>query len=468
MCDIIEPVDIKVKSTGFIISGKEEEKMFSNRDLIKIIIPVLIEVTLTRVIGIVDSAMVAHAGEAAVSGVSLVDSVNLLFMYTFTALASGGAVVISQTIGAKKSQLACEGAKQLFWLVTAVGFVLSVVLLVFHKDVLRMIFGSVEKSVMDSACDYFFYTLIGFTFLSISSACSAIFRAMGDTKRGMKVSLITNIINVCGNAILIFGFKLGAAGAAISTSVSYVVGACIMFVAVSKRTNEVYIDKVYSYKPDWRLVRRICAIGIPNGLENCMFQFGKVITQSLVSGLGTVSIAANAVANTLTSLQYIPGNTTNVSTVPVVGRCVGAGENEQAKKNAFKLVAITYIMLWVIALVMVIFSNQLIGMFNISDSASRIAKYLLILHSILACIMWPICFVMPTSFRAAGDVRFSLILSVIVMWICRVGASIVFVKYMGLGVEGVWYAMFFDWIVRLPFLVVRYIRGTWLTKYKAV
>ncbi len=442
--------------------------MFSNRDLIKLIIPLVIEYTLARIIGIVDSAMVAYAGETAVSGVSLVDSVNLLFLYCFTTLAAGGAVVVSQTIGAGKQELACESAKQLFWVVTSVGFIISVVSIAFHKEIIGLVFGEVEDDVMKSACDYFFYTLLGFTFLAIYHACASTFKAMGNTKICMVVSMIMNITNVSGNAIMIFGFNLGAKGAAIATALSYVVGGCIMFAFIRQKSNPIYIENVFKYKPDGKLIKRICAIGIPNGLENGMFQFGKVITQSLVSALGTVSIAANAVANSLTSLQYIPGNAINSAMIPVVGRCVGAGEKEQAKIYSRKLMIIAYAMLIVIAGLMIIFSHQFVGMYNISESAVRMARYLLILHSILASLIWPTCFILPTAFRAAGDVRFSMILSITVMWICRIGASIVFVKYLGFGVEGVWYAMFFDWIVRLPFLFVRYVRGTWLTKYKAI
>jgi len=442
--------------------------MFTNRDLRKLIIPLIIEFTLSRTITIVDSAMVSYAGESAVAGVSLVDTLNVLFLYLCTALSSGGAVVTSQSLGAGKIELAREAAKQLLGVVMIVSVILSALMLIFRSQILNSIFGGAEADVMQSAMDYFFYTSVGYSFLATYSACSSIFRAMGNTRMSMVVSVIMNLMNVCGNAIMIFGFKLGAAGAAISTMISHIVGAGIMIIMIHNRKYQLHIDNILRYKPDFKIIGRICAIGIPNGLESGMFQLGKVITQSLVSSLGTVAIAANAVANALTSFQYIPGNAINGVAIPVVGRCVGARDNEGATKYSRKLLGIAYALLIAISIVMVIFSKPLVGMYGVSADSAELARYLLVAHSITASLIWPICFILPTMFRAAGDVRYTMIMSVTVMWVCRIGLSIIFVRSFGMGAEGVWYAMFCDWIVRLPFLLVRYLRGIWLTKYKAV
>jgi len=442
--------------------------MFTNRDLRKIIIPLVIEFSLARTISIIDSAMVSYAGDAAVSGVSLIDTLNLLFVYMFTSLSSGGAVIVSQSLGAEKKDVAREAAKQLLVVAVGVAVLITVLLLVFRDNVLNTIFGGVEPDVMKSASDYLFYTAIGYSFLAAYNACSAIFRSMGNTRISMFVSVFMNVLNMCGNAILIFGFKLGAAGAAISTMISHIVGAGIMLVCIHMRKHPLYIDNILNYKPDFKLIKRICGIAIPNGLENGMFQLGKVITQSLISGLGTVAIAANAVANALTSFQYIPGNAINGAMIPVVGRCVGAGDNEAAVKNSRKLLGIAYGMLFVIVVFMIVFSKQFVGIYGVTSDSAELARYLLIAHSIFAMLIWPVCFILPNTFRAAGDVRYMMVISVAVMWICRIGFSVLFVKYFDMGAEGVWYAMFCDWIVRMPFILVRYLRGTWLTKYKAI
>lgn len=441
--------------------------LFTNNDLKKIIVPLLIEQFLAVTIGMLDSMMVSSAGEAAVSGVSLVDSVNLLISYIVTALASGGAVTISQFIGAKNDKYANKAAKQLMWVVLILSAFIMSMMLIFRNGVLSLVFGSIEADVMANAQIYSLFTVISYPFLALYNSGAAIFRAMGNSKISMKVSLAMNVINLFGNALLIFGFHLGAAGAAIATLFSRVVGACIMSIRVCNKNLPVHVEKPFSYKPDFNLIKRICAIGIPNGAENGMFQFGKVITQSLISSFGTIHIAANAAAGGITSLQYTPGGAIGVAMIIVIGRCIGAGEREQAKIYARKLLKLAYILMASLAIIMAIFSKQLVGLYNLSPESSRIACQLVILHCLGISLVHPTAFCLTNSFRAANDVRYTLTLSIMSMWIFRVGFSYILGKYMGLGVIGVWFAMQIDWIFRAICYGVRFVRGTWLTKYKA-
>ena len=277
--------------------------MFSNRDLRKIIIPLVIEQFLAVTIGMLDTVMVARAGEAAVSGVSLVDSVNLLMVYIFSALAGGGAVTISQIMGAGKKEYANTAAKQLVWVIFLVSTIVMTIVLAFRNGLLSLIFGSITQEVMENAKIYFLFTAMSYPFLAIYNAGASIFRAMGNSKISMKVSLTMNLINLCGNALLIFVFHMGAAGAAIATLFSRIVGAFTMMVIGHDKKLPVHIEKLFHYKPDFSLIKRICAIGIPNGAENSMFQFGKVITQSLISSFGTMQIAATAAASGPSSMQ---------------------------------------------------------------------------------------------------------------------------------------------------------------------
>lgn len=441
--------------------------LFSKRDLTRLIIPLLIEQTLAITIGMLDTVMVASAGEAAVSGVSLVDSVNLLFLYFLGSLATGGAIVISQFLGAKDIENARGAAKQLLFVPTVFALILSLVMAFFRRGVLSLVFGSVSPEIMNSAEEYFLYTALSFPFIAIYNAGAAIYRAMGNSKVSMYASIIMNVINVVGNAILIFGFGMGAAGAAIATLFSRIVGAFLMIYLVRDRSQTVHIEQLFRYRPDFKLIKRILGIGIPNGFEGSVFQLGKVITQSLVSTFGTVAIAANAAANTLSALLYIPGNAIGPTMTAVVGRCVGAEEMGQAKVYAKKLLGICYLLIIAMAAVLSIFSPQLVGMFNLSDEATRLAIYLFIFHNICVSIVWATAFALPNSFRAANDVRFTMILSIASMWIFRVGFSYLFGEFMGLGVAGVWYGMICDWTFRCIIFGIRFLRGTWLTKYKA-
>lgn len=440
--------------------------LFSKRDLAKIIIPLLIEQALAVTIGMIDSVMVSSAGETAVSGVSLVDSLNLLLIYVFSAVAGGGAVVISQLIGMKDLKSARESSKQLVWVVTFVSTVLAVIAVVFRTEILHLIFGQVEPAIMHSATVYFLFTALSYPFLGVYNACASVFRAKGDSKTAMLISVAMNLINVAGNALLIYVFQMGAAGAAIATLFSRVVGAIIMVVLVKKPKDGVYVEKLLRYKPNFRLIKRICGIGIPNGVENGMFQLGKVLTQSLVSGFGTVAIAANAVGNSLTALQYVPGTAIGLSMIIVVGRCVGAEEKEQAKKYAKKLLGITYLSIWIITLFLCIFSKPIVGLYNLSEESSVLAQNVIFFHSIFVCTIWPFAFTLTNTFRAASDIKYTMVWSAISMWVLRVGMSYVFGELLGLGVWGVWIAMCCcDWVFRATIFAIRFIRGTWLTKY---
>jgi putative MATE family efflux protein len=441
--------------------------LFTKKEITKIMVPLIIEQALAVTIGMVDSMMVASAGEAAVSGVSLVDTVNILLIYVFSALAGGGAVVISQYLGAKDYDKANSSSKQLVWTVFFASFFIMLISLIFRIQILGLIFGSIEPAVMKNAQIYFLFTAMSYPFLGVYNAGAAVFRAMGNSRISMIASTIMNLINVVGNAILIFGFHMGAAGAAIATLFSRIVGAILIMALVQQKKNLIYVDNVFRYKPDFDIIKRILRIGVPNSLENGMFHFGKLLTQSLIATFGTVQIAANAVGNTLASLQYIPGTAIGFTIVTVVGRCVGAGRKEEAKKYAARLVGVNYAILLGLSAVLCIFAKPLIGFYNLSPESTKIAYQLLLFHSVAVCSIWPVAFTLTNAFRAASDIKYPMILSAISMWVFRVGLSYVFSIYFGMGVFSVWFAMFCDWIFRTGVFAVRYVRGTWLTKYVA-
>ena len=432
----------------------------------RILIPIVIEQILAVSIGMADSMMVSSAGEAAISGVSLVDTVNLLLLFLFGALSSGGSVVISQTLGKGDIPLARNAAKQLVWVVLGVSSALAAGVLIFRRPLLSLVFGKVDADVMSNALVYFMFTALSYPFLGLYNSHAAIFRAMGNSKTPLAASVVMNISNLIGNAVLIFVFHMGAAGAAISTLVSRIIGSAMMMVLARNRNNPVYIDNLFKCKFEKAVVGRICAIGIPNGIENSMFQLGKVLTISLVSTFGTAQIAANAVGNSLVAFQYSAGSAAGIAMITVVGQCVGAGEKDQAKMYAGKLLKLAYSMMITVSLFTCIFIYPLTGLYDLSPEAQSTAVKLVIAHSITASIMHPMAFCVTNSFRAASDVRYPMIMSIVSMWVFRVGFSYVFGLYLHMGVIGVWCAMFCDWIFRASLYTVRFVRGTWLTKYK--
>ncbi|MBE6610083.1 MAG: MATE family efflux transporter [Ruminococcaceae bacterium] len=453
--------------------------LFSRKSLIKIIFPLIIQQLLAVTIGMADSMMVASAGEEAVSGVSLVTTLDILLICAFSALATGGAIVISQFIGKKDFDLARSSAKQLIYATTGVAVIIAASVLVFRVPLLNVLFGDVEDAVMSNAQSYFFFIALSFPFLGLFDAGAAIFRAMGNSMISMTSSILMNVINLIGNAILIYVFHLGAAGAAIATLISRIIGAVIITVLVHNKKNAVYVERIFHYRPNFKIIKSILRVGVPNGIENSMFQFGKLLTQSLISSMGTAAIAANAVAHTIATFQYMPGGAIGLATITIVGRCVGAQEKEQAKKYARLLLGITYACLWFIVILTFLLYRPVINIYNLSAEASAMAHDLIIYHAICAAVIWPIAFTLPNSFRAASDVKFTLIISAFSMWAFRVGTCYILalesinlfgitVPGFGLGVLGVWVAMTLDWLFRAILFAFRYLTGKWLTKYKPI
>lgn len=451
--------------------------LFSRKDLFKIIAPLMLQQVLTVSVGMIDSMMVSSAGEAAVSGVSLVTTLDLLLIYIFMSLATGGAVVVSQALGRGDAVYARNAAKQLVYAVTIVATFVTAVVVAFRIPMLDALFGDAEQIVMQSARDYFLYAALSFPFLALYDSIAALFRAMGNSMVSLKISIIINLINIAGNAVLIYGFHLGAAGAAIATLFARAVGALIMLILIHNKRLKVYVDKILRYRPDWRVIKSILRIGVPNGVENGMFQFGKLMTQSLISSLGTVSIAANAVASSMASLQYVPGNALNGAAVPIIGQCIGAGEKKQAKKYSVIILGIAYVALFAVVLFMSAFAGPIISLYGLAEESSSLARQLIIYHGICAVVIWPIAFCTPNIFRAASDVRFTLITSATSMWVFRVALGYVMALEtvsvfglfsfggLGLGVMGVWVAMTVDWVFRTVLYLVHYLRGKWLNKY---
>ena len=445
---------------------KEDDKMlFNRRDLKRILIPLFIEQILAVTIGMFDSMMVSSAGEAAVSGVSLVDTLNILLSNIFSALATGGAVVCSQFLGGRDVVTARKSAKQLLYSIFAVSFLIMCFAVFFRTSLLSLIFGKVEREVMSNAVIYFLFTALSYPFLALFNGGAALFRSIGNSKISMIVSVIMNVVNVVGNAILIFIFHLGAAGAAIATLISRILGAFIIIKLLHNKNNLIYVEKLFKFKPDFSIIKRILSIGIPSGLENGMFQFGKILTQSLISTLGTATIAANAVAATVANFQYAIGTAVSLSLITIVGRCIGAGEKKQAKYYTKKLMGIEYLFIISISVIIILLSEFIIGAYNLSEEASVIAFNLNIFHSIFVSTVWPISFTLPNTFRAASDVKYTMVISIFSMWIFRVAFSYILANGFNMGIYGVWTAMMLDWVFRGTLFVIHYVRGKWMTKY---
>ena len=453
------------------------ELLFSDKQIAKILIPLVFQNILTITIGMVDSIMVSSASEAAFAGVSLVSSLDTLLITLFSSVAGGGAVVLAQVMGRGERDLACDAAKQLLYATTAIATFIAAVVLVFRVPLLNLLLGETEQSVMKNALNYFTFIAISFPFMAVDSSLAATFRAHGNSMVALKVSLMTNAINIAGNAFFIYRLGMGAMGA---TLLSRMIGAVIMTLIAHDQSHFIYIEKIFHYRPDKTIIKAILGIGVPNGIENSLFHFGKLVTTSLISSLGTANIAANAAALSLVNLQYTAGGAVQNTMISVVGRCIGAEEKEQAKRYTRRLLGVGYLLVIVVSVSICLLSTPLLGLYHLSSEAFDTARSLLFYHSAVSVVIWAAAFCLPSAFRAANDVRFTMEVSIFSMWTFRVAIAHVLAKDVvsvfeiwsfpgaGLDIMGVWIAMTIDWMFRTILFVWRYLSGRWLTKYKAI
>lgn len=445
---------------------EKNELLFSNVDLKKLIIPLLFEQALAITVGMADTIMISSVGEAAISGVSLVDMLNMLIFGVLSALATGGAVVVSQNLGAKKIDEARKSAKQLLFVSLVLSLFIMIAILFWRKGILKLLFGSIEPEVMNAALIYLMISAISYSFLGIYNSCAAVFRTMGLASITFKVSIIGNVINVVGNAFCIFGLHMGVAGVAIPSLVSRVVMGIILFFMLRNSKYEVHFTKE-KFNIEFPIIKKILYIGIPSGIESGIFQLGRVLVVSIISGFGTVQIAANGVANSLDSIGCIAGQAMNLAMLTVIGRCVGAGDQRQIKYYMKKLLVITYMITAAINIPLLIGLNPVLSIYGLSIETTQLAWVLVMIHNGFAILLWPMSFVFPNMLRACNDVSYTMVASILSMFLFRIGFSYILGVRYGMGAVGVWIAMVIDWCCRILCFVVRYFSGSWKkTMYK--
>lgn len=449
--------------------GKTKEDtsgyFFSNADLKQLIIPLVIEQVLSITVGVADSMMVSSAGEAAVSAVSLVDTVFVLLINLFSALATGGAVICGQYIGKKKQEVACRAANQLV-LFTGVFSVLVMALLYLGRNfILHVVFGRIEPEVMANCTTYLLIVGASIPFIALYNAGAAIFRSMGDSRTAMYMALVMNAINLTGNSVLIFGLHMGVAGAAIPTLISRAVAAVVILRMLTNQKKLVHLPHPFSFRFDWPLLKKVLGIGIPNGLENSMFQLGKILVLSMASGFGTAAIAANAVSNNIAMFQILPGSAIGFAVLTVVSQCAGAGDFVQVRYYTKKLLKLTYGAKLLINILVLAALPVLIRMYSLSPEAARYTREIIWYHAFCVVTIWPLSFTLPNTLRASADVKFPMVLAIVSMWVFRIGFSWVLGVRLGMGIMGIWIAMTIDWLFRAICFTIRYLRGKWEKTY---
>ncbi|WP_286081210.1 MATE family efflux transporter [Parablautia intestinalis] len=435
--------------------------MFSNKDLKNLIIPLFLEQLLTILVGLADTFVISFVSEAAVSGVSLVNSFNTIFIFLFTALASGGAVIVSQYIGSKKMEEAGEAASQLLMISTVFSVSIVILLLLLGRPVLGLIFGRVEEDVMEACVTYLRISAYSYPALAVYNAGAALYRSIGKTSVTMYIAVVSNVINIVGNLIGVFVLHAGVAGVAYPSLIARTFSAAAVTVLCFRKRNGVYYEEQWICRWNAGLLRRILGIAVPNGVEQGIFQFVKVALSSIVALFGTYQIAANGIAQSIWSLAALVCVTMGPVFITVIGQCMGAGDTGEAEYYFHKLLKVTLLFSVIWNTVVFALTPVIMPFFDVAPETRSLTIWLVLIHNVFNCIAFPFADPLGKGLRAAGDIKFTAIWSVVTTIGVRLLASVLFAIVFDMGVIGIALSMSFDWCVRAVVFYIRFKKGKW-------
>ena len=441
----------------------ESRKLFDNRALAALIIPIVIEQFLNLLVGVADTFMVSSAGESAVSGVALVNQLNNVFVLVFSAIAAGGSAVISQYIGAKQKEHGCLAASQLLTSGTLIAVVLTGLIILFGSPLLNLLFGNVDSEVFDNALRYLHISAYSYVFLAIYNAGAGVYRSMGNTRTLMFVSMGMNVINVAGNAIGIYVLNAGVAGVAWPSFISRFFGAAFMVILAANPKSFISYRPKYVFRFNRGMIKRIFRIAAPNSIENGLFQITKVAIISIVALYGTAQIAANGVAQSIWAVSAMFNLAMGPAFITVIGRYMGKGDTEGADYYMKKLLRITVVFATAWNIFFFLVSIPLLQLYSLSPEATYYAFWLILIHNALNGLICPFSYALSSGLRAAGDARFTMFSAIISSVIVRSVFSVLFSLILHFGVLGIAAAMVLDWITKAALVWTRYKRGKWKT-----
>ena len=445
----------------------EQKHLFSNKMLKSILIPVILEQLLNSFMGTADTMMVSNVGSAAISAVSLVDSINVLLIQAFSALAAGGTIICAQYMGQRNYKEANKSARQVLFIILAISAAVTFLCLLFKDPLLHFIFGKVDADVMENSSVYFLFSAVSYPFIALYDSGASIFRAQENTKGPLIISLISNVMNIGGNAILIWGFHMGVAGAAIATLVSRIFCAVLVLWQLRKDRQPIVVRDYLKIRPDGKLIGRILGLGIPSGVENSMFQLGKLAIQSTVSTLGTTAIAAQAMTNNLEMLNGTAAMGVGIGLMTIVGECIGAGREDEAVYYVKKLCGVAEMIIIGSCLLVFALTKPITLLGGMEAESAKMCFQMMVWITVVKPLVWVASFIPAYGMRAAGDVKFSMITSCVSMWVFRFCLCVFLIRVMGMGPLAVWWGMFTDWTIRGIIFIWRFHSRKWL-KHKVV
>ncbi len=439
----------------------KKETLFSNRNLFLLIIPLMIEQFLSIVVGMVDTIMIAEAGETAVSAVSLADSIMVFMINLFAAMATAGSIVCGHLLGRDREKESCVAADQLFLFTMLFSCILTILFLFFNEQILSALFGKAEKAVFLKAKQYIKIVIVSVPFLSMYYNCVSLYRIMGNSSISMTLALFMNGMNVIGNAILIYVFHMGVVGAAISTLSSRIITALVLYGMIRNEKNRIHLSKKPVIKADLSMIKRILKLAIPNGMNKSLYQLGKIMVLSLVSSFGTMAVTANAIAGHFSMFQCIPGIAISYGLLTVISRCAGGEQFDQVRYYQKKLTFWAYGSMLLYNGILSLFIPFLLKAYQLSEETYRITFQIIMMHGIACCIIWPPSYTYSHTLQAVGETTYTMIIAIASTWIFRIGFSYLLGSKLGFGIYGVWMATFVDWAVQTLFYGIWFRRRKW-------
>ena len=441
-----------------------KQRRFTNKKLIALMLPLAVDQLLNSFMGTVDTLVVSNLGSAAISAVSLVDSINILVVQAFFALASGGTVVCSHYLGCEKKERATNAARQLVFITFAMSLVIAIACHLFSNQLLGVIFGQVEPAVMDNAKKYFFFSAMSYPFIALYDDGACILRAQENSKLPMQISFVANGINVALNLIFVWVLHLGVAGSSAATMIARAFAMVAVLYKLRNPKMKIQLRDYSSIRPEWEEIKRILHIGVPSGIENGMFQFGKLAIQSTVSLMGTAAIAAQGMTNIIENLNGIMSIGMGIGLMTVVGECLGAGEKEEAVYYIKKLCIIAEITLVISCLVFYLLVRPITYFGGMEPESAKLCIYMVTWISIVKPIVWIMAFIPAYGLRAAGDVNYPFYVGLVVQWSVAVGVGYLFGFPFGWGICGMWVAFLLDENIRGFIFVRRWYGMKWVNK----
>jgi putative MATE family efflux protein len=373
--------------------------------------------------------------------------------------------VTSQYLGRKDGGNASTSAKQLIYISTLFSLALSLLMFFARGPVLRLVYGTLAPDVMLDAETYFFWTAFTYPFLALNTAASALFRCMGNSRVGMWISLLVNVLNFAGDAFLIFVCNMGVAGAAIATLISrFISGVVIIGLLYGQKKGMISLKGLFRPRFSPHIIKSIFKIAVPSGIEGSMFQFGKIALARLVTTFGTAAIAGNALGNIFMTIGNLPGVAVANALLVVVGQSMGASDIAAAKGYTKKLIIWNYVIMIVFNSIIIASMPLIFRLFPMSPEALDYGRLFGTNFCTAAMAIWIPAYGLPNALRAAGDAAFTMWVAAFAMWLVRVGVAYLLAYAFGIGAVCVWISMVCEWAVRGTCFTARWLSGASLRK----